>query len=239
MARLRMAGRLDPGARLFCLAFISSSVLFLRASSATFCFLALMLMLWMEGIALALIGRDFLYVLALGLFLFLVESVGWNSGRLRLGTGRWLEIYTFAIKLGVAFMAGRLFYASTSSSELRIAAIRVGRFLPKMLRSKTALALVLILGLIPSIMGDWRETILSAKSRGLSRKSRLSTWASMLSAYIRRLMIRAVRLPEVLASRGWDERSATSESRLDPWRRRDWIASMGSLGALLLAAAIK
>jgi len=126
----------------------------------------------------------------------------------------------YGIRLWAAFLAGRLFYASTRLSELRDAATRLARHIPLVRRHDIGLGLSLLLGCIPLIFEEWRESLEAARSRGMPRRAGIALQARFIMAFLSRLMIRAVAMPQSLVARGW-----SGDRGLAPltWRVRDSI----------------
>jgi energy-coupling factor transporter transmembrane protein EcfT len=140
----------------------------------------------------------------------------------------------YGLKLLAAFLAGRLFYASTRMSELRDAATRIVRMIPFLRRFDIGLSLSLVLGNVPLIFEEWRDSLEAARSRGLSRRPVIALQARLLAAFLRRLMLRAIAIPQALAARGWSkDRHLTPAS----WKTRDRLAMLvccaAFIGALL------
>ena len=69
-------------------------------------------------------------------------------------------------RLVAAFLTGRVFYASTTRSELREAATEAARLVPGEGKRRIGLGLSLILGFVPLIVDEWRSTVEAAKSQG-------------------------------------------------------------------------
>lgn len=242
MAGLRPAKALDPGCRLLCLALVSSAVFFLGAPYAALLALGLMSLLLLEGVPLWRILKESGYVLLLSLFAMILECFGWKGGPVFYP--EYLPgIAVYAARLLSAFMAGRLFYTVTDSSELRIAALKAGRLLPGKLRGDAALAMVLVIGFVPLIRDEWKSSLDSAKARGLrlgrARGFSLRASVDFLAAFMRRLMLDSLSLPEALASRGWEGGDRSPRLALDPWRAWDWVAAALSLAVLALAIAFR
>jgi energy-coupling factor transporter transmembrane protein EcfT len=141
----------------------------------------------------------------------------------------------YGARLLAAFLAGRLFYATTSPSELRDAATRITRRLPILGRWDLGLALSLILGFIPLIFDEWKASLEAARSRGMPQRPGLGRQALFVAAFLRRLMLRAVAVPEALSARGWTRSRGLSPLR---WSWRDSLASIACAG-LTLAAALR
>lgn len=242
MAGLRPAKALDPGCRLLCLALVSSAVFFLGAPCAALAALGLMALVALEGVPPRRILKEAGYILLLSLFALVLECVGWNGGPVFYA--EYLPgIAAYAARLLSAFMAGRLFYTVTDSSELRIAALKAGRLLPRKLRGDAALAMILVIGFVPLIRDEWKSSLDAAKARGLQLRSAkgfsLRANVDFLAAFLRRLMLDSLSLPEALASRGWEGGDRSPRLALDPWRGRDWLAAALSLAVLSLAIVFR
>lgn len=242
MARLRPVRSLDPGCRLLCLALVSSAVFFLGALYAAATALVLVTLLAFEGVPIRRILKESGYVLLLSLVAMALECVGWE-GRPVFYPEYLPGIATYASRLLSAFMAGRLFYTVTNGSELRIAALKAGRLLPGRLRGDAALAMVLVIGFVPMIRDEWRSSLEAARARGLgpgkARGFGRGAYVDFLAAFLRRLMLDSLSLPEALASRGWEGGERSPRFAPDPWRARDWMAAALSLAFLVLALAAR
>lgn len=222
---------LDPSTRLLSLALLSSATLiaswpFAAAASAlALGFLAL------EGVRPAKALKESAFVLAFALFAAVARL--WGRGEAA-GLGALAgESAVYALKLLAAFLLGRLFYASTRLLELRDACTRLTRRIPLLRRFDTGLALSLVIGYLPLIFGEWKASLEAARSRGMPKRPSMGIQAAFLAAYIRRLMLTAVSLPEALVARGW-----TKDRGLCPLslRKRDFFVLSFSLVALLGAS---
>jgi energy-coupling factor transport system permease protein len=238
MAGLKLASRLDPGCRLLCLALLSSATFFLGAIAASSLACLLAGLVIAEGIRPSRLLRESSYILFLAAFSLGLQCLGWEGG-LRFRAEYLPEVARYGARLMAAFMAGRLFYASTSGSDLRVAAVKAGRLLPGRLKGDVALALVLTLGFIPIIREEWSATSLAAQARGMARGRGFGAGMEFLAAFLRRVMIYSTKLPEALASRGWELEGRASELRTEAWRMRDWLAAAAALLGLAAAALFR
>jgi len=234
VARLKTASALGPGPRLLCLALLSSALFFMALGAAGIFGLGLAILCLLEGVPARGLARDLCYILWLGSMAFFLECVSFAGG-LHLVTDNLADAGLYTLRLAAAFFAGRLFYASTPGPQLREAALAAGAILPRPFRAKAALALVLVLGFVPLILGQWKATLEAAKSRGYTRGRRPRASVDLVAAFLRRLMLDSVGLPEVLASRGWHGEGASAGPR-EAWRGRDFGAALACLGILALAA---
>lgn len=238
MARLRTASALGPGPRLLCLALLSSALFFLSPAWAGILGLGLAIFCLGEGVPPRSLARESAYILWLGGMALVLECVSFSGGPLFVAENLApAGIYT--LRLGAAFFAGRLFYAATPGPELRRAALAVGRILPRRLRSRAALATFLVLGIIPLVLSDWRASLEAARSRGYGRGKRPRASVDLIVAFLRRLMLDSISLPEVLASRGWYGEAALSLPK-EAWSPLDLgvaAASLGILAAAFLASS--
>jgi len=215
--RRKPVSALAPSARLLCLALLAGLVFSSRVWTLG-CLLALLLALLLkEGLDLPALLRELpglAYLMALTL---LLESLRFGGG-IHLDPEGLARAGLWALRLLEAFLLGRLFYKTTSGSELREAASDLGRLVPRRLGrgpgEDLALALFLILGFIPSIVSEWRLSEEAGRARGLSRGSGPRLRLRVLEAFLRRLVLRALVLPEALASRGW---MGAIEGRRRPW----------------------
>jgi energy-coupling factor transporter transmembrane protein EcfT len=174
--------------------------------------------------------------------LFIVLFTGMNAAlRLWGGLDGSIDPRTFAngsfvyfIRLFAAFLAGRLFYTSTNPSELRDAATRIARRIPFLRRMDLGMGFSLVLGYIPLIFEEWRDSRQAARSRGMSRRLNLRQQSFFITAFLRRLMLKAVELPQGLTARGWSYSRGLAPLR---WRARDTavlVAAIASTAAALL-----
>jgi energy-coupling factor transporter transmembrane protein EcfT len=233
VARLGPAASLDPACRLLCLALVSSAALLGGPLlSLVLVLLFTLLLFWARLRPVALL-REAAIVGLFALFSAALRLVGladaWTKPWEVLG-----ESAGYGLRLLAAFLGGRLFYASTSASELRDATTRLCRKVPMVKRLDLGLVLSLILGFIPLIFEEWNSSLEAARSRGLARRPSLHRQALFMTAFLRRLMLRAVATPEALLARG-----LTRDRGLAPsaWKRRDSLISVG-FAALLVAAAL-
>lgn len=187
-----------------------------------------------EGVGPRELLRDSVYLLWLGAMAFFLECLSFTGGPL-LVSANLIPAALYTLRLAAAFFAGRLFYASTPGPELRRAALAAGGVLPRRLRAKAALAVVLVLGFIPLILSEWKATLEAARARGFGRGKPLAS-VNLVVAFMRRLMLDSVALPEVLASRGWYGGEAPPRAR-EVWGPLDLAATGLCLGFLALAAA--
>ena len=225
----------DPSCRIACLALISSASLIASWPCSALVAAGAISLLLRRGMRILAILHESAFVLVFALItaiLRLLGSVGkedYGMDRLAGDTG------IYAIKLAAAFLAGRLFYASTRLSEMRDTGTRIARKLPFLRRIDLGLLFSLILGFIPLIFEEWRSSREAAASRGMAKRADLSTLASFVAAFLRRLMLRSVVLPEALVARGW-----TNARGLSPfsWKLRDSLAVV-ACSAFLVAALLR
>jgi energy-coupling factor transporter transmembrane protein EcfT len=224
---MALASSLDPACRLICLALISSATLFASAPFAAIVACGSVAALRFEGIGLLRILRESVFILGFALFAGLLRMLGVERAEpavLASGAG------IYGLKLLAAFLAGRLFYASTRMSELRDAATRIVRMIPFLRRFDIGLSLSLVLGNVPLIFEEWRDSLEAARSRGLSRRPVIALQARFLAAFLRRLMLRAIAIPQALAARGWSkDRHLTPAS----WETRDRLAMLVCCAAFI------
>ncbi len=236
MARPGLISRLDPGCRLLCLALLSSAFFFLEVIPSSISFIALFLLAMGEGLSPLRLFRDCAWIAGMAAFLVIVYCVGYDPGHgfSFLATGLW-NVARYASRLASAFMAGRIFYATTPGSALREAALKAGVIFPRRMRAEVALALVLVLGYIPRIAMEWKATEDAARSRGIAKKPGILAGARLLSALMTRLMVDSVLLPEVLSSRAWSGQKPPEVHGAQRWSLLDFLAA-ALAGAFLLAA---
>ena len=158
MARLGSASKLTPSSRLLCLALFSSATFLMSAPAAGICAAILVLLVLGEGVGPGRLLRDSLFLAWLGLFAALAQGLDFTRG-IRLEVGGLLAAAEYCLRLATAFLAGRLFYASTTRAELREAATRAAKLLPGPGRRDLGLALSLVLGFMPLIAEEWRSTL--------------------------------------------------------------------------------
>jgi energy-coupling factor transporter transmembrane protein EcfT len=221
---------LDPACRILCLALLSPAILLGPWPFAAALALAAGSLVLVSGVKLHALAKEMSLVLAFGLFSAALRIVGvaaTDRSAAAIGSG------IYACQLASVFLLGRLFYATTSSSEIRDASTRIVRKVPILRAFDIGMYLSLTLGLIPLIFEEWSASKEAARARGLRKRTSLRLQAAFISAFLHRLMVRATLLPESLASRGWTKKRATPVSL---WRRRDSWASL--LCGMLLAAAL-
>jgi energy-coupling factor transporter transmembrane protein EcfT len=163
-----------------------------------------------------------------------LQTIGFEHG-IRLDTKALGESLLYSARLMAAWFSGRLFYQSTSSSELREAASSVGKILPGRLGADMGLALSLMLGFIPGIVGEWKLSVEAARARGLGQKPRLRLIVEIIAAFIRRLVVGALVLPEILVARGWTGRSAEKGRG---WGGESW-AILAFAAAIMVLSVFK
>jgi energy-coupling factor transporter transmembrane protein EcfT len=143
------------------------------------------------------------------------------------------DIASYGARLLAAFLVGRLYYVSTGISELRDAATRMTRLAPIIRRWDIGLVLSMVLSFIPLIFEEWTKSREAARSRGMPRRPTMAAQALFIMAFLRRLMLRAVAIPEALIARGWTRNRGILPLR---WRKRDSLSLLAC--ALLLCAAL-
>lgn len=233
MDRLGPVASLDPAARLLCLALLSSASLAARPSFSAVVAATAVLLLKMAGLSFARILRDSAFVAVFLLFAAALRYFDFSLRGIDLPAAAGY-IGAYGARLLAAFLAGRLFYASTSLSELRDATTRITRRLPLLRRADMGLPLSMVIGFIPLILAEWSASLEAARSRGMPRRAGLAKQSLFLGAFLRRLMLRAVATPEALIARGWTKDRGIALSK---WRKRDslsLLACMCALGAALL-----
>jgi energy-coupling factor transporter transmembrane protein EcfT len=192
-------------------------------------------LLRIEGASLRGLLRDAAFILSLSLATFLIEGLSLEGGlHLALG-GLLTSALRDGLRLAASFAAGRLFYATTRTSELREAAEDSFRFLPGRAGSEIALALLLALSFIPLILREWKASRLAARARGAPKRPGLEASSVFLAAFLRRLMLGSLALPEALAARGWT--GGASKRLRRSWRLYDYCALLilcAGLGGLML-----
>lgn len=229
MARVGPVSSLDAASRLFCLAAISSASLFAGPFDSCLLLMALLFLLLREGLKPLAIAKDSSIVLAFTAVSGALRMVGAS------GPAPWVlgDVLSYGLRLLSAFLAGRLFYASTRPSELRDAATRITRRLPFVRRYDLGLGLYMVLGLVPLVFEEWRSSLEAARSRGMPRRPSLALQAQFIAAFLRRMMLRAVAIPEALVARAWSPDRGLPPSA---WRTRDTIASLSCLAIAVLAS---
>jgi energy-coupling factor transporter transmembrane protein EcfT len=225
---------LDPACRLLCLALISSSALFASLGAALGASIALVVLLALEGMKPARVAREAAFLLPFILFAGLLECVDIGPGAgFSLSLSVPIETPLLGARLLAGYLGGRLYYASTSVSETRDAATRIVRRLPGLSRTDLGFAFSLVLGFVPLIVEEWKASMEAARSRAYGRSSGFRGAALLVAAYLRRLMLRAVAVPEALAARGWDGERGVEPA---PWRTRDYLAAASCVALLAILA---
>jgi energy-coupling factor transporter transmembrane protein EcfT len=225
------ASSLEPESRLISLALLSSAAILASWPFAAALALLSLGFLALEGVRPATALKESAFVLAFALFAGVARLWGQSSAAELGALAR--ESAVYALKLLAAFLLGRLFYASTRPPELRDACTRLTRRIPIIRRFDTGLALSLVIGYLPLIFSEWRSSLEAARSRGMPKRPSLALQAAFLAAYIRRLMLNAVSLPEALIARGWTRDRGLSPLSL---RKRDFCAVAVSLLAFVGAS---
>jgi energy-coupling factor transporter transmembrane protein EcfT len=223
---------LDPACRLFCLAFLSSASLIASTPFVILVGLVALVLLKLEGLSLVKVLRESAFIIAFVLLTVVLRLFGDETG-VASPYAIVTDSAAYGMKLLAAFLSGRLFYASTRLSELRDAATRIARRIPIIRSLDIGLGLSLVLGYIPLIFDEWRDSRLAARSRALPPRPGIGQQARFIIAFLRRLMLRAVSLPEALVARGWSRDRGVAEST---WRRRDSVSLLVCLAAFLGAA---
>ncbi len=235
--------RLKPGARLLCLLICSAGVFFMcewRAALIGCLFLALLL--W-EGISASTLRRDFGFLLFLCFANAFFSFLGLAGSTKPDFSAMLMHILTDSLRLISSFEAGRLFYLTTSPLEAREAALSIVHLAPRhngagrnsgQLKDTStifALLVFLVLSLIPRILAEWRDSLEAAKARGLRLSIRKpGPAADLLAAYLRRLALMSMRLPDALAARAW---RAASGNSVRSWSVYDFAGCLGILAGIL------
>ena len=186
---------------------------------------ALFLLVLGEGVPAQAVARESLFLIWLGAFAVLAQGFDLADGIRVNETGMEAALAYFA-RLVAAFLAGRIFYASTTRSELREAATEASRLIPGEGKRRIGLGLSLILGFVPLIVDEWRATVEAAKARAMplglgGRRGSLARSAALLEAYLRRLMLAAVQMPEALEARAWSGDRIAQARR---WKAGDYAS---------------
>lgn|GEM_PF-2870333 len=229
--------KLRPGARLLCLLFCSISIFVLPLWFCALSGALLLALLAVEGLGFRAFMRDLRFILFFCLSTLMVAALGaiGNSGSDFL-----LTAAGESLRLSASFAAGRLFYLTTDALGAREAALTLTALLPPWRRSAApaspaaqraepesgrqlfALTVFLVLSFIPRIVREWRDSLVASKARGL----RLS-WkqpgraAQFIAAYLRRLALVSLELPDALAARGF---GSGSSAPVQAWRLYDICA---------------
>jgi len=232
VARKGPVKSLAPSARLVAM-FLLAGVLFATKPLALCIFLlGLVLLLAREGLGPGAFLAELRGLLFLVAFAFLIEGLGWEKGPRLLPEGLCIAAL-YSLRLVATFALGRLFYQTTPGSELREAAGLFGRLIPGRLGEDLALALALVLGFLPDIIGEWRLSLEAGQARGIHRGSGPALRLRVVEAFIRRLILDALSLPEILVARGW---TGASSKYPQPWGTRGIAVVASSI--VLLAASL-
>ncbi len=229
---MALASSIDPECRLICLALLSSASLFASAPFAAGLALAALALLKLEGVGIFRSLRDSAFIIAFALFTAAIRALGSVGGVVDPAALATASL-GYGARLLAAYLTGRLFYASTSVSELRDASTRIVRRIPFVRRYDLGLSLSLVLGYIPQVFEEWRDSLEAARSRGMPKRASISMLAIFIGAFLRRLMLRAVALPQALSARGWSRDRGIVPSG---WRSRDSLACLSC--CLALAGAL-
>jgi energy-coupling factor transporter transmembrane protein EcfT len=225
---MRGVSTLDPACRLLCLALLSSSALFAPLVAALALSGALVALLAIEGQGLARIARETAFLLPFILFALVLECVAVGPG-FAISLSPPVETPLLGARLLAGYLGGRLYYASTSVSETRDAATRIARRLPGLAKTDIGFAFSLVLNFVPLIIEEWRFSVEAAKARAYGRSSGLRGAGFLVTAYLRRLMLRAVAVPEALMARGWTGDRGVERAG---WRGRDYASALCCAGVL-------
>jgi energy-coupling factor transporter transmembrane protein EcfT len=95
------------------------------------------------------------------------------------------------------------------------------------------LAFSMVLGYLPLIVEEWQASMEAARSRGMPKRPGIQQQAAFIIAFIRRLMLSAISVPEALLARAWSRDRFLSTSQ---WKLRDSIAV--ALSLILLALSL-
>lgn len=222
---------IDPACRLFCLALTTTAVFFASLVTVLGLALGLFILLVIEGHSPGRILKESSFLLVFILFAGILECVD-----IREGVGL---VFSFPIdtpilgaRLFAGYLGGRLYYASTSVSQTRDAVTRIVRCIPFLSKSDIGLVFGLVLGFIPLIISEWKASIEAVRSRAFGRSSGVGGLGRFISAYLRRLILSAIAVPEALLARGWNVRRQVDH---EIWKLRDYSALALSGGILILA----
>lgn len=229
--RMAPSSRLDPVCRMLCLALLSSASLLASWPLALILACGSSILLALEGLPPWKIARESSFVLVFALLAAALRLLGSDAGGWDVRAFS-SEAGLYCLKLLDAFLFGRLFYAATSLSQLRDACTRIARRVPFLRRFDLGLPLSLVLGYVPLILEEWRLSLEAVRSRGMSSRPSLAAQLDFLSAFLRRLMLRAVALPEALLARGWSRDRGVEDAS---WGIKDGVAIGISLGCLAIA----
>jgi energy-coupling factor transporter transmembrane protein EcfT len=220
----------NPECRLLCLALLSSALLFAGWAFAAFVTFTAIILLAFEGISPARALRESSFVLAFAIFTALAKV--WGQTGAANPSVVLAEAFGYGLKLLAAFLACRLFYASTKVSELRDACTRLTRRVPFLRFMDLGLAFSMVLGYLPLIVDEWDASLEAARSRGLPKRPGIRRQAIFIIAFIRRLMLSAISVPEALLARAWTKDRFLSASQ---WKCRDGIAIALSVAVLAVS----
>ena len=224
MARPGPVSALAPPARLIVLLLLTSTVFSAPPLPCLLLILAALLLLAFEGLHPLALLRELPGLILLCLLVLALEGLGWENGINLLPAGL-ASGGSYFLRLLAAFLFGRLFYHTTSSSELREATGFIGRILPGSLGTDLALSLSLVLGFVPMIVVEWTLSMEAGRARGLEGRSSVPLRLRVAEAFIRRLVLRATQLPEVLVARAWTGGRGIPSR---PWGAGSWMAVLAA-----------
>jgi energy-coupling factor transporter transmembrane protein EcfT len=229
--RLAPVSNLDPSIRLVCLALISSAALLAGGLFALMLAAIMLVFLIRAGTARLALIRDASSIAIFALFSGAMRYLG--TSQVHYWPALLIGIGSYGARLLAVVLSSRLFYVSTSISQIRDAATRIARHIPILRRIDVGLGLSLVIGFIPMIFAEWAASLEAARSRSMPRKPSIARQAVFLSAFLRRLMLRAVYVPESLLARGWSKDRGISELE---WKAADAIALALCILTLIAAA---
>ena len=244
MARLGLVSSLDPSNRLICLSVLSSFSLFSGAVYAIFMSLMAILLLLRAGLRLTKIFRESAFIVGFALFTVILHytnipeifSQGFSMHVIQNKALILIqETGTYGVRLLAAFLLGRLFYISTTSSELRDATTRIVRCVPFIRRFDVGLILSMVILFIPLIFEEWGNSLEAVRSRGMPRRPGISKQGIFLAAFLGRLMTRAIEVPAALVARGWTKDRGIPPSHL---KIQDYVA-MVACGCLVIISLLR
>ncbi len=181
--------------------------------------IAFALLIIKEGIPASRLLRESVFLLWMGAFALAIQGLDFSDG-FSMNREGLVTAMGYSARLLAAFWAGRLFYAVTSRVELRDAVTAAVRRLPGKARGDAGLALFLVLGFLPRIIEEWKASLEAAASRALPKRPGFSHVAALLSAFLRRLMLMSLDVPEALRARAW---SGGRRVRPIRWKGRDYL----------------
>ena len=227
--------RLDPACRLICLALLSAASILASWPAAALLAFGFAVLLRLGGLRLSRLAAEstfvaFFALAAGGLRLWTIGAAGGAA----LGPSIDFTL-GYGAKLLASFLAARLFYASTGTSEMRDAVTRIARRVPLARRVDAGLILALVIEYMPLIFEEWKDSLFAARARGLPRRPSLIQAATFLGAFLRRLILRVVAVPAALSARGW-----TRDRGLMPstWKTADTLVSIAA-GGVFVAALLR